>query len=63
MNNPIAIHESRYSEKVNHFIELEHFTHLFQEQYNSGEIHGCYIDDKGMVVALDGQGEILTNII
>jgi hypothetical protein len=63
MNNPIAINESRYSEKVKHFIELEHFTQMFQDEYNAGEIHGCYIDDNGKVVAIDGQGDLLTNVI
>jgi hypothetical protein len=62
MNNPIAIHEDKNSEKVIKFIELEHFTQMFQDMYNNNLIHGCYYKD-GSIIAQDTDGDEVTDII
>lgn len=63
MNNPIAIHESKNSHSVVKFIELMHFTQMFQDMYNNNDVWGVYYNEKGHVCCTDIWGDEETNII
>lgn len=59
----VALHESKGSDKVVKFIDLESFTAAFQYDYNNNIIHGCFYDDDGNIVAQDIWDEIHTDIL
>lgn len=56
-NELVAIHESKYSEKVVRFIPLDSFTAAFIKKYNNNDIDGCYYDENGSLVSLDTDGQ------
>ncbi len=59
----IAICDGKNSDRVVKFIAFEKFTTDFQDQYNNGNIYGCYFDENGNIVAQDVWDEVHENII
>lgn len=58
----VAIHESKSSQKVVRFLELNDFTYEFQDAYNNGLIYGAYLTKSGKVNATTNDGEIIKNV-
>lgn len=64
MENNVAIHESRSSEKVVKFIALETLSQEIQNLIESGNLHGIYFNEQSEMVAEDiWQNTFLLNTI
>lgn len=69
-NNPIeeggsiAVCDAKDSDKVVKYIREKHFSDLFKEFYQNGEIWGVFYDDEGKnILAQTIWGDILTDIL
>jgi hypothetical protein len=58
----IAIHESKSSQKVVRFLELNDFSYAFQDAYNNGMIYGAYYTKSGKVNATTTDGDVVRNV-
>jgi len=63
MENQIAVHESRRSEKVVKFINQDSLKEEISKLIENGNLHGLYYDEEGKIVAEDIWGDVYENII